>query len=421
MVSDLKNLLYFPIASYFRFFASYRLRRWKPQIIVVTGSSGKTTLLHMVESQLGLKARYSYHANSSFGIPFDILDLHRHTFSIFEWLELVIKAPISAFKKPFDQKLYVVEADCDRPNEGKFLAKLLQPDITLWLNSSKTHGMNFEALSNNSLSVDELIAYEFGYFVEYCKDLLVINGDNSNLVAQIRRAEKQPKVVAITIKDLKDFKVNSSNTEFKTKEKIYKINGLLPEASFYSLRMTEALLNHLNLPFDSSFSNFKLPPGRATVLKGIQGITIVDSSYNANLSSMRTILEMFDKLSQKVKWVVLGDMLELGKSEKSEHEELANILIKLKPEKIILIGKLVSEYTYPLLIDKFSVVKFMNASDSINYIKDNINGGETILFKGSQGIKLEGIIEKLLLDGKDVLKLPRQTEFWKEWRRKANL
>ena len=70
MLSRLKRLLYFPIASYFRFFAVLRLRRWNPRIVVVTGSNGKTTLLHMLEAQLGAKARYSHHANSSFGIPF---------------------------------------------------------------------------------------------------------------------------------------------------------------------------------------------------------------------------------------------------------------------------------------------------------------------------------------------------------------
>src|SRR6266403_3974403 len=98
MVARLKRLLYFPIASYFRFFAQLRLRRWNPRIIVVTGSNGKTTLLHMLEAQIGEKARYSHHANSAFGIPFDILDLKRKTLLKTEWIRLFLLAPFQVFK-----------------------------------------------------------------------------------------------------------------------------------------------------------------------------------------------------------------------------------------------------------------------------------------------------------------------------------
>ena len=126
MINKLKKLFYFPIAYYFRFFAQIQLAIWKPTIIVVTGSSGKTTLLHLIESQLQDKARYSHLANSSYGIPFDILGLKRKNLIIDEWLYLFLLAPLKAFKKPYKEKLYVVETDCDRPHEGKFLADLLK-------------------------------------------------------------------------------------------------------------------------------------------------------------------------------------------------------------------------------------------------------------------------------------------------------
>ena len=50
MFGQLKKKLYFPVAGYFRFFAAIRLKRWNPRIIVVTGSNGKTTLLHLLMS-----------------------------------------------------------------------------------------------------------------------------------------------------------------------------------------------------------------------------------------------------------------------------------------------------------------------------------------------------------------------------------
>jgi hypothetical protein len=73
-------------AWYFRIFAQIKLNNWKPRIIVITGSSGKTTLMHFVDSQLHDKAKFSHHANSSIGVPFDILGIQRQTLKPIEWL-----------------------------------------------------------------------------------------------------------------------------------------------------------------------------------------------------------------------------------------------------------------------------------------------------------------------------------------------
>ncbi len=144
MINKFKKFLYFPVAYYFRFFAKIRLLRWKPRVIVITGSSGKTTLLHFIESQLGTNAKYSHRANSAYGIPFDILGLKRKNLIPYEWIYIFTTAPFMAFKKPPNKKFYTVEADCDRPGEGKFLAKLLKPEITLWTNSSLMNSANFD-------------------------------------------------------------------------------------------------------------------------------------------------------------------------------------------------------------------------------------------------------------------------------------
>src|ERR1035437_5074898 len=133
IIQKLKKTLYFTVASYFKFFAQIQLKFWHPQVIVITGSNGKTTMLNLLESQIKDQARYSHHANSSFGIPFNILNLDRKTLTIGEWPMLFLLAPIQAFKKLHHEKIYIVEADCDRPNEGKFLGQMLKPEITIWL------------------------------------------------------------------------------------------------------------------------------------------------------------------------------------------------------------------------------------------------------------------------------------------------
>lgn len=425
MIEELKKFLYFPIASYFKFFAAIRLRHWQPKIVVVTGSSGKTTLLHLLESQIGNKAKYSHHANSSFGIPFDILDLKRKSLLQSEWIGLFLQAPLAAYKAPPKEKIYVVEADCDRPGEGKFLGSLVKPDMVLWLNVSRTHSMNFDNLVSQKkfAMVDDAIAYEYGFLLAACQQYAILNGDLPLERDQIERTKA--KVVTITKKAyLKKYEIDQDHTKYVISDNSYAFPALLPEEVFYSIAMCKEVIKELGLPFDQSFSRFVLPPGRSTLFKGIQNTILIDSSYNANLSSIKALLLMYEKFPAKKKWVVIGDMLELGKLEKAEHEELADILSKLHLEKIILLGSRTAKYTAKRLQelggDSSKIVSFHSLKEVDAYIHDTLKVGEVILFKGSQSMLLEGVIERLLKHKEDATKLPRREAIW-EKRRKQKL
>jgi UDP-N-acetylmuramoyl-tripeptide--D-alanyl-D-alanine ligase len=420
MVAKIKRLLYFPIASYFRFFADIRLRRWNPKIIVVTGSNGKTTLLHLLESQIGNIAKYSHHANSSYGIPFDILDLHRKTLLKSEWIQLILQTPLKAFKSPPKEKIYVVEADCDRPGEGKFLASFLKPSVVLWLSSAKTHSMNFEELVKKQkfTTVEEAIAHEFGYFLEYAKELVLINGDLDLISNQKKRTKAE--VFLIKKSDyLVEYRVGAKGTIFKIGKTGYRYPYLLPEEVFYSIIATQKLCKFLNISFDHLFSEFRMPPGRGSVFKGIKEIRILDSCYNANFSSMKAILSMFDNFPDKKKWLVIGDMLEQGRSEREEHEKLAELIVNSPYKRIILLGPRVRKFTFPKLKavvgSNIPVNVFENPREVLDFILGKIEGGEVILFKGARF--MEGIIEHLLLNKEDVSRLSRRERIW-EIRRK---
>lgn len=445
-MEELKARLYFPIASYFRFFANIRLRRWKPKIVVVTGSNGKTTLLHLLESQMGDKAKFSHHANSSYGIPFDILDLHRKTLRKEEWLWLLLKAPVHAFKKPPKEKIYVVEADTDRPGEGKFLAEFLRPEVVLWVSVATTHGMNFDQLvapggwqmarsqekrklppthyTQKFSTVEEAIAFDYGYFLEYCTKLAVINADLPLEVIEADRTEA--KVIHINKKQYLDhFAVQKDKTVFHIQDKQYNFYALLPQELFYAIAMCKEATAYFGLAFDPSFSKFILPPGRSTIFHGRKDTIIIDSSYNGNLASITAMLRLYEQFPVKKKWVVLGDMLELGEKEQEEHEKLGKILAGMNLQQIILIGKRTGKYTYgtlqKTLKESGHVVSFTETKDALPFLREQIQGGEAILFKGSQSLFLEGLVEPLLADEQDVVKLPRQEKFWKERRKRVGL
>jgi UDP-N-acetylmuramoyl-tripeptide--D-alanyl-D-alanine ligase len=165
-----------------------------------------------------------------------------------------------------------------------------------------------------------------------------------------------------------------------------------------------------------SFKDFVLPPGRSSIFKGINNITIIDSSYNATLDGLKAMLNTFSRYPAKIKWLVIGDMLEQGQEERRSHEKLAEIINGYNFDKIILMGPRVCKYTYPKL--KFgNVEKFELPKQALDYILAHTKGGETILFKGARF--LEGVIEHLLLDKNDVSKLCRREKVWqirrKQW------
>lgn len=419
MITKIKKFLYFPVAFYFRFFAKIQLFFWQPRIIVITGSNSKTTLLHLLESQLGSKAVYSHHANSSFGIPFDILGLKRRTLTLIEWPYLFLMAPIKAFKPPLKQRIYIVEADCDRPNEGKFLATLLKPEVTFWLSSSNTHCSNFDSLVSigKFKSITEAIAFEFGYFIEYTSKLSILNGDNSQILKQISRTKSKVEKI-ITDKFFQKYELGKNETKFQINGKEYLFRCLLPEDTFYAILGCLKFLDYLDIEPDIKFSNFSLPPGRSSLFKGIKNTTIIDSSYNATPASMQVILETFKKYPASKKWLVLGDIVELGKEEQVEHERLVPLIKSIKAKKIILIGPRLSKYSYQKL-EKDNVWKFDGPKEALDFLKNNINGGEVLLFKGARF--LEGIIEHLLKNKEDINKLCRREKVWQERRKKWGL
>lgn len=423
MIQKLKQRLYFPLAYYFAFWARIQLSLWQPRIIIITGSSGKTTLLHLIESQLGEKARYSHHANSSYGIPFDILGLHRKKLTIDEWIYLFLAAPFKAFKKPYSEKLYIVEADCDRPYEGQFLGTFLKSEATIWLNLSRTHSMNFDNLVSRKKfqSVEEAIAFEFGNYLEHTSKLAIANADSKLIKKQLARTKANK--ILINKAQLKSYEVFKGSTKFKIGIQSCKLNFLLPKNTFYSIEATRVLMRYLKVNFDSTFSGFNIPPGRSSVFRGIKNTTILDSSYNSNLDSTSSILELFSLYPGNNKWVVLGDMLEQGEGEKKEHENLAQVIGKYKFDRIILMGPRIYKHTYsrlrPLMNNNIPIERFEKPKEVLDYLVTNISGGETILFKGVRF--LEGVIEHLLANKEDEEKLCRREVIWQIRRKKWDL
>lgn len=406
-IAKLKKRFYFVAAKYFRHFADRALKRWQPRVIAITGSAGKTTMLHLVEHEMGKKAHYSHDANSAFGVSFDILGLKGIRGSKLRWIHLFAAAPFKAFFSRHKEKFYVVEIDGERPHEAEFLAKWLKPEVTIWVSIGRSHAVQFEkeVEEGKFASLDEAITAEFATLPQNTTKLVYIDA-NSKLMKTATQDIKA-KVIPIKKTEIKKYVVYPDFTDFTYGDTTFHFNHPEPKDIAFNLLVLQDLMKYLKMPFKSDFSDITVAPGRSSYFKGKNGLEIVDSSYNAHMISMASILDMAKRMHADHKWLVIGDIVDQGSTEAEEHKKLAGLIADVEPEKVILVGRRTKKYTAPELKKLgVSAVATLDPRKALEYIEKHTKGRETLIFKGSQ--YLEWIIEKLLADPKDAKKLCRR-------------
>lgn len=401
----LKKRLYLVIARYFRFWANISLRRWQPRVIAVTGSVGKTTLLNLLEVQLGKRAHYSHNANSAYGIAFDILGMDGVRGSRLKWIYLFIAAPVRSLLFSYTEKFYVVEIDGERPKETEFLASWLKPEVTFWVSVGRTHAVFYDEQVRRGMfeSVDEAIVHEFSYLPKNTNKLIIYNAENEQIAKVIEPIDIEKRPINRSVLSLYEVQPNSSR--FVVNGVDYSFSNPMPEEVYTQLAMLGAFAEYLNEPVVSDLSEFVQPPGRSNFFKGRRGAQLIDSTYNAHLISIESIVNLYKVMKAGQKWIVIGDIVEQGEAEASEHEKLGHILKQANFDRYVLVGRRTQKYSYPVM-DWSKTVTFLHPKDAAKYLGLELEGGETVLFKGSQ--YLEGVVEYLLEDPKDAAKLPRQ-------------
>lgn len=406
-VSKLKKKLYFKVAGYFRYFANRAFKRWNPRVIAVTGSAGKTTMMKMLEHEMGDKAHYSHDANSAFGIPFDILGLKGIKGSKLKWLWLLIAAPFRGLFYRHKEQFYVVEIDGERPHEAEFLAKWLKPEVTIWVSIGLSHAVQFEkeVESGKYADVGEAIVAEFANLPANTSKRVYIDADSKMMVEATSGI--RAKVIPIKKGLIKKYVVYPNSTDFTYGDTTFHFNHPEPKDIAFNLFVVQDLMKYLKLKFNPDFTGIEMAPGRCSYFEGKKGIAIVDSSYNAHMISMTSVLDMAKRMHAEKKWLVIGDIVDQGSLEEEEHRKLAKLIADVKPDKVILVGRRTKEWTAPELRKLgVSAVATTDPRKALDYIERRIHGNETLIFKGSQ--YLEWIIEKLLANPADANKLCRR-------------
>ena len=125
-------------------------------------------------------------------------------------------------------------------------------------------------------------------------------------------------------------------------------------------------------------------------------LTIIDESYNSNPLSFKFAIEKFDKTynQNNKKFLLIGDMLELGKHSKKLHIKIAKYINKSKIKKAHIYGKLI-KHTFNKLKPQIKGKILNNNMDIINLINKDLPNNSFLMVKGSNSTGLNRIIKNL--------------------------
>jgi UDP-N-acetylmuramoyl-tripeptide--D-alanyl-D-alanine ligase len=360
-----KHLALF-VLNYLRLFAKIQILKLrilnpKLKIIGVTGSAGKSSAIYAIDHVLS--SRYNTittkNYNSESGIPLSLLKLKITNYSIIDWLKILLLAPLKLISSWQKIDFIIVEMGIDSnlpPKNMDYLLSIIKPDIGVFLSLSTVHMANFENNIDN------------------------IGKEKAKLINSLPASG-----YAIFNPNLKKY--------IHTKAKIIKI-----KSGIQTKEIASAIGKLFRIKAD--FTNLQLPPSRCSILKGKDDSTIIDSSYNSSLVAATEMLKLLkDYPSPRI--AILGDMREIGKTSKEEHEKLYKIAQK-NADIIIGVG-----------IETKKIFK-------TNYkywwqIPTNFPKKSTILVKGSQNtIYLEEFVKKILKNKLDKKLLCRQSPYWQK-------
>ena len=267
-VAKFKKRFYFVAAKYFRHFANRALKRWSPRVVAITGSAGKTTMLNLMEHEMGKKAHYSHDANSAFGVSFDILGLKGIRGSKLRWIYLLVVAPFKSVFHRHKEKFYVVEIDGERPHEAEFLAKWLKPEVTIWVSIGRSHAVQFEKEVEEGRfeSLDDAIVAEFATLPQNTTKRVYIDAGSKPM--KVATKDIAAKVIPIKKTDIKKYVVYPDSTDFTYGDTTFHFNHPEPKDIAFNLLVLKDLMKYLKIPFNSDFSDMRIAPGRSSYFKG---------------------------------------------------------------------------------------------------------------------------------------------------------
>ncbi len=355
------------------------------KIISITGSCGKTTLKEMIGTTLKKIAKTGYSPksyNNKYGVPLSLFNLEP------------------------DYDYGVFEVGMDRRGEIDNLTKIIKPDLGVITNISYAHSKNFKSINQIADAKAEIMKN-----IKTGGTIVLNTDDNYYGYHKNIARKKKLNVVSFGIRNkfsmIKLIKIKKKIERYELfigiEKKIFSFySENINRSNIYNILATLSVLNQYvdisNLKKDIFF-NFKIPIGRGDISKikiNNKKIFLVDETYNSNPLSLKTAIENYDKINLKnsKKYLILGDMLELGKHSKNQHRLMSDIINKTKISQVYVVGKHIKETFKGLKINKKAQILNRNFN-IINLINNNLNNNDYLMIKGSNSTGLYKMITNL--------------------------
>lgn len=352
------------------------LRMHRPvKVVGVTGSVGKTSTKDMIYSVVStkyktLKTLGNY--NNHIGLPLTILRHH-------------------------DEEVMILEMGMNHLGEIQHLTQIAKPDIAAITNVGTAHigelGSRENILKAKMEIVDGL-----------AKDgILVINDDNDMLHTVDLKDHQLIRIGIHDSSDIKafdiDLQVEQSYFTLTYQGHDYRVDVPVSGMHFvYNALIAIAIGLSLDINIEDCIcgvEQFELTKNRMDIIELKDGIKVIDGTYNANLDSMKSSIDVLSKYQTR-KIAVLADMLELGEYEQQLHREVGRYVVDHHIDELLCVGQ-ASEY----IVDEAKkcgmseVYHFDTNEELIGYLEELLESQDVVLIKGSNGMKLKEVVLSL--------------------------
>jgi UDP-N-acetylmuramoyl-tripeptide--D-alanyl-D-alanine ligase len=348
-----------------------------PRVIAVTGSSGKTGTKDLIAAIVA--KRFSVHAtpgnlNNHIGLPLTILGM--------EGIE----------------DICVTEMGANHRKEIKTLAGIARPEIGVVTNVGPAHLEHFGSLKGVATAKAELLE-------ALPEDGTAVLPADDDFVDFLR---ERTKARALTFGFSEGADRRIANLEKREAGGYrFRVGDVALEIARYGkhhvLNAAAAAVvgSIVGVPPEEIAAAVLEAPAHAGrgVLFDLDGILFFDETYNSNPASLRAAVDAFLEIPTRGRrWLVLGDMLELGASSEELHREAGVYCGRAKVDGIFTIGAETVELNRAAAEQRRSpehITHFLDASKLAGYLNELLAPGDAVLVKGSRGMHMETVLESI--------------------------
>jgi UDP-N-acetylmuramoyl-tripeptide--D-alanyl-D-alanine ligase len=359
---------------------------WGGKIAGVTGSVGKTTTKEILAALLGAKLRVlksEGNLNNEYGLP------------------------LTLFRLEETHQAAVLEMGMSRRGELTRLAAIAKPDVGVVTRVSPAHLEFFSSVDEIALAKRELIEGLNGH-----ESTAVLNADDPRVAAFGSYApgrvltygiEKQAFFMALEIEDRGAF---GSAFDYVSPEGRVRLELTVPGyhaiANALAALAAASVWNIGAAEAQSVFRSLRAPAMRGELLRFSNGAALINDSYNSSPAALQAMTELLAATpSFRRRILVAGEMRELGTASPELHREAGKFAAKTgKIDSIIGVVGDAAEIVegavasgFPRAHAKF----FPSPEEAAEYLKDYLVSGDLLLVKGSRGVKMERIVEELIM------------------------